>query len=406
MKRLIPLLFLVMIVANSFAQKARQHCCACYHFFSDEEIFFVRDSMISYRLYQGSDQWMETNFYTYFYDDNQKIKEHLLYVTDQGDLVRKRLNRYEYEYHKEDLSMTRVGYSWDEDFNSWMRSTLARYSYDSTFALSKRVEFTWDQSSEDWIFNYNNQFNYDTKGIKFDSRRLKWDPVQQIWNNDAHTNCSWNLSFEEKSCFSYQWQTDLNDWIPYHRIFDYYDEEGTLHRRVMDVWDQEMQSWNPLRNFYFLYDQYGRESEWLSFGWDDATGNRIGMGRQLYAYDEYGNKIETLRYGWDRASNDWILYGKQIEYWTDLTKSSRIEQVQGEFKIYPNPFEEYTTIELDDYYTIRRIEMIDMFGRKVRILDKINQPTLTLYRENLKSGLYLLKIFTPDETITLRIIVK
>lgn len=47
-----------------------------------------------------------------------------------------------------------------------------------------------------------------------------------------------------------------------------------------------------------------------------------------------------------------------------------------------------------------------MVGKKVRILDEINQATMTLDRGNLRSGLYLLKVYTAAETITLRVIIK
>lgn len=406
MKKAILILFMGIFVTNSFAQRARQNCCSCYNFFLDKEVYFIRDSMISYRFDQESSQWRETNFYTYFYDDNQKLKETLLYVTDSENLLRKSFKRYEYEYRKDERDMTRVGYSWDEEWSSWTESTMARHYYDSTFSLSKSVEFTWDPSSEDWTYNYNNQYDRDGKGLSYDSWRAKWDPAQQVWMNDAKTNCSFTPSFDQKTCFSYRWFNDSKEWIPSQKIMDYYDEEGTLQRRIMDVWDQEQSSWEPLRNFYFLYDQYGREIEWLSYGWDDSTGERIGMGRQLYAYDESGNKRETLRYGWNKTLSIWILSGKQVEYWTDLTKSSRIDPVQNEFRIYPNPFEQYATIEIGDYQSINRIEMVDMFGRKVKTLDQVNEPTLTLDRGTLKSGLYFLKVYTTSETITLKVIIK
>ncbi len=406
MKRAGIVILIVLFTIPSFSQKAKQNCCSCYNFFSDEEIYFIRDSMISYRFDHETAVWLETNFYEYLYDENYKIKEHRIYVIPPDELIRTPLNRYEYEYHRDEMVMTRFGYSWDENWNSWIESTLARYNFDSTFAVSKRLELTWNQPSEDWIYNYNSQFNKDSKGQHYDSRRTKWDPVKQVWTNDGKTNCSFTPSYDQKTCFSYTWSIDLNEWLPSQRIIDNYDKEGTLQNRVMDVWDQEKLSWKPLRNFYYFYDQYGREIEWLSFGWDDVTGERIGRGRQLYTYDENGNKRETLRYGWDRDSGDWIIYGKQIEYWTDLIKSNRAEISNHEYTIYPNPFQEYTTIEIGDYQNTQRIELVDMFGRKVRILDQINGPTLTLQRGNLKSGLYLLKIVTATDTITLRVIIQ
>jgi hypothetical protein len=175
--------------------------------------------------------------------------------------------------------------------------------------------------------------------------------------------------------------------------------------RKLSFWDHEKEAWELFRNFYYIYDSFGREIEWLSFGWDDS-GDRVGRGRQVYTYDSDGNRKETLRYGWNYEINSWTIYGKQVEYWTNLLKSSAKDPPTGQIRIYPNPFEETATIELVDYENTVRIEMIDMFGRSVRIFSEIKQPTLTLDRTNLQSGLYLIQVYSNSGTQTVRVIIE
>lgn len=117
MKRIAIVGIICLYAIRLFPQNARQDCCSSFHFFADATIQFVRDSLIHYRYNPSNETWEESYFNTYSYDNNLKIKEHLIYVSDPEDLLRKRLNRYEYEYKREELVMTRVGYSWDEDGN-------------------------------------------------------------------------------------------------------------------------------------------------------------------------------------------------------------------------------------------------------------------------------------------------
>lgn len=403
MKRLLAIVIVMLGTILCFSQTAKRTCCSCYNFFSDEEIQFVRDSVVSYNWDSGSESWIKISGSEYAYDNSFKIKEHLIFIVDPGETIKRRLNRYDYEYQKEERLMVRLGYLWNRDLDIWQEATLAKYHYDSSFAVSGRLDFNWDRSSNDWTFNYDNIFTHENRDKEYDYQRKKWSPDMKVWMNDKKTTCS--LDDYLKTCVSFDWNNEISEWIFYKRMIYHYNEDENLQRRMVEEWNPELNSWEPSRIFYYQYDHFGREIEWLTHGWD-KTGEKTNRGRHLYAYDEHGNRIETLRYRWDHKSQDWIITGKQVEYWTDLVKSNRNEIDRNEIKVYPNPFEELATIELGDYQNTIRIEMIDMFGRTVRIFSEISQPTLTLDRVNLQSGLYLLQVYTTSGTQTIRIIIE
>jgi hypothetical protein len=405
MKKITILAILLFVAINCFSQRAIRTCCSCYNFFSDEEVLFIRDSTILYRFDEGSDSWVETGFNAYHYDDRFKLKKHMIYIVHPEEFTRTRLNRYIYEYSLQDRTMIRYGFRWEEDWNNWVKTTQAKYIYDSSLVLAERLDLNWNDTKQDWFFNYDNKYIYESEDADYKSRRNKWNSGLKTWMNDAKAECEIDDNNRKKVCTTYHWDEKEGAWIPYQFSSNIYDAAGALQMRTLNFWDSETGAWGPHRNFYYIYDSFGREIEWLSFRVDES-GNRIGAGRQLYTYDSDGNRNETLRYGWDYQRNSWTLYGKQVEYWTSLLKSSKENLDKRDIKIYPNPFEEKATIELGDFENIARIEMIDMFGRTVRIFSEINQPTITLDRINLQSGLYLLQVYTHSGTETIRVIIE
>ncbi len=66
------------------------------------------------------------------------------------------------------------------------------------------------------------------------------------------------------------------------------------------------------------------------------------------------------------------------------------------YHVYPNPFTDYTTIELSDAVQTKKIELIDIHGRIVRIIDNVNSNSVTIHRENLPSGIYFIRIHSDD----------
>jgi hypothetical protein len=405
MKKIPLLMVLILFVLNGYPQKVIQTCCSCYNFFSDEEVMFFRDSIISYRFDTESESWIETGFSSYDYDERFKLKKHLIFIVQPEEVTRTRLNKYIYQYSLEDRTMIRYGYRWEDEWNEWVEATLARYVYDSSLALSERLDLYWNDTMRDWTFNYDNQFTYETDNTDYSSRRNRWDTSNKNWIRDAKTDCIIDENNRKKICEGYHWDEEKGTWIPYQLSSNFYDAGGALQMREMNFWNKEKETWELHRNFYYIYDTYGREIEWLSFG-QDESGDRIGKGRQVYSYDANGNRKETLRYGWSYETNSWTIYGKQVEYWTSLLKSSKTDLDKGQINIYPNPFEETATIELVDHGNTIKIVMIDMFGRTVRVFSDINQPTLTLDRVNLQSGLYLLQVYTNSGTETIRVIIE
>jgi hypothetical protein len=60
--------------------------------------------------------------------------------------------------------------------------------------------------------------------------------------------------------------------------------------------------------------------------------------------------------------------------------------------VYPNPVKSHVTVEISDHRKISKVEIIDLYGRKVRIADNINDSSVTLQRGDLQTGIFILRI--------------
>ena len=68
--------------------------------------------------------------------------------------------------------------------------------------------------------------------------------------------------------------------------------------------------------------------------------------------------------------------------------------------IYPNPFSAQTTLQTENLFKGATLTVYNSFGQQVKQLKNISGHTITLHRENLPSGLYLIQLTQDSKVIT------
>jgi photosystem II stability/assembly factor-like uncharacterized protein len=94
--------------------------------------------------------------------------------------------------------------------------------------------------------------------------------------------------------------------------------------------------------------------------------------------------------------------------WGDMTLTGIASENDSEasLSIYPNPFSECTSIDFSGLKgSSFTIEIYDMMGQLLRTINNINQAHYTLSRENIKSGIYILKILDKQNICAVKRIV-
>jgi len=189
-------------------------------------------------------------------------------------------------------------------------------------------------------------------------------------------------------------------------IHDYtYDAEGNETKLTGYIWDSETNDWVGNWGSVTVYDVIGNRIEYTWFEWDLKANEWINRAHSVFTYDANGNQIERIGFIWDSETNEWIYDSKSINYWSELTTSIPNNIIDHNYLIYPNPFTDYTTIELSDAFQTQRIELIDNNGRIVRTIDNVNSNPVTINRDNLPSGIYFIRIHS-DHTYVEKVIIR
>jgi len=80
-----------------------------------------------------------------------------------------------------------------------------------------------------------------------------------------------------------------------------------------------------------------------------------------------------------------------------LTASENISNADNySVKIYPNPFSMQTTLRTDKFFKDATLTVYNSFGQQVKQIKNISGQTVTLFRDNLASGLYFVRLTTPS----------
>ena len=114
------------------------------------------------------------------------------------------------------------------------------------------------------------------------------------------------------------------------------------------------------------------------------------MGTMVIRFNFVSDSIQSKKEGW--------MIDNIRLYSVDL--GGGIENIENMcFKIYPNPMNEITTIELNKIYGKTQLELFRMDGKLIKQVTDSNKKIINFNRDNLKSGIYILKISADSKLI-------
>jgi hypothetical protein len=98
-------------------------------------------------------------------------------------------------------------------------------------------------------------------------------------------------------------------------------------------------------------------------------------------------------------------YGETEDYVVNLTSGVGIdENPLAIVQVYPNPAQDILMIDLKDLENVSNIEILDLQGKQVQTLSKIQKGINTMHIENFKAGIYQVRISQNGYQTTQRLI--
>lgn len=289
--------------------------------------------------YSWNISWIPTSRYSITYDEFDRTSEILVQVFKADVWVNNRLSK-NYEYDEEGRLHQAQGFAWNIKQNEWFQPRTEYSTYDEEGRLIKRVSYYFNGTPE-----YQVLYGYDIHGLRSESHAQY--PSGSGWFN------WWMINYTYNNCggqiLQIRYQGVITDWIPQTKTVSYtsFNAEAFPGKKI------------PVcHNGHTIYISKNALKAHL------AHGDCIG---ECTVEDTTSGKNE-----WDEKEA--------------LKKPP--------FTVYPNPANEKITIKFDkdECDGSKRVELTDFYGKPVKSFNIKDNSDITIYKQNLPSGKYYLRL--------------
>jgi len=349
-----------------------------------------------------------------------------------------------------------IEYKWDAEKSDWTYGNIIKYNYTYENDEIRKIivsDFYTGTSINQFIHTYTSQkilieslYQNWESGRWIDTRRDLWfqnedgltiEATIQYMINDSWVN--WirytDYQYDNTQLQQYTYQIWLNEqWI--NSFYDswYYDERGNLILR-----EQIGINGIPINKFVYIVNKANFRQSLTIYNW--IKGSWIESNRRLYEYNQCGRTNAVV---FQQFKNGlWINLTKQEYFYSvneniippgqripvchngytiyisinavdahlkhgdclggclvemkDITdKKSALINVQEStpYTLFPNPSQEQFIISFnkENDIIINKIELFDLYGRLMKTINVNGQSEITVPRDGLKNGNYLIKI--------------
>lgn len=347
-----------------------------------------------------------------------------------------------------------IEYTWDTEKSEWAIKNGIKYNY--TYENGEIQELTTSDyftgiPISRMIHSYSPEkilketiYQSWVSGIWINTRRDLWfsndegltvEALIQLWQNDTWVNRIryTDYQYDNRRLLQYTYQTWINgQWI--NSFYDswQYDERGILVLR------EQIRVNIPINKFIYLVDENNFRQSLTLFNW--INGAWLENNRRLYEYNQCGRTTAVVHQlykdgNWVNSTRQEYIYSLSTEniksgvkvpvchngHTIYISKNAlkahlahgdcigectvekipdrrsfdeKEKQEKPPFTIYPNPAREKITIKFDkdECKDAKRLELTDFYGKLINSYNIKDFSDLTIYRDNLVSGRYFIRL--------------
>jgi hypothetical protein len=359
-----------------------------------------------------------------------------------------------------------VSYQWDNINNAWISPVKNLYIYDIQGRTEQTISLnmiTMDTLSRTIYFynsigklaeyyyqnySYGQWQNVRKYSITFDENGRTQTQIVVDWKEG-------NMIYNRKQDYFYNeagqciylryYGWNGTGWFESSTEYYFFDEQGHLIRT--ESFDM---NGSRVNRVFYETNEFSKRTGMLVQGW--ANGDWFSVYRDTYNYDPCGNNITFLRqtfknntwlnqskteYFWgfvfndynnkkrcpvchngntiyvpSRAVNNYILKGDCLG--ECLVENSGVKKTSPATKtgvinpivVYPNPSSGNISVRVvNNDCSVSRIEIADMYGKIVRVMNTKGEQEATVYRDGLINGSYVMRVYG-DQVYSVIIILK
>jgi hypothetical protein len=198
--------------------------------------------------------------------------------------------------------------------------------------------------------------------------------------------------------------------MAYRRNLYSYENYHRISRRLVQVKTEN--SWENYARMLYMYDRMNRESSRINQIFEDGIWKNSAKRMFSYLY-EHHVKVEICHKGVPICvshnavkahlahGDNFVTCGPCVKrkhgshYKSGLVDQGLSDESEG-LRIYPVPFQNFLNIDLGDDSPVSQVELFDLTGRKVYMVDGISDSSIRIPADDLPAGIFILRL-TGDE---------
>lgn len=276
MKRLI--LFLVVLFANSLIYS---------QIINKQQL----DSIINLQWNANDNQWINLNKTFYTYNDSAKLLEEINFIWNNNWQYSTKVN---YEYDNDTNLINKITYLWIN--GSWVGSSKINYSYTQLNEPLVIVTYKWENNS--WKDTLKEEYTYSNTPNNVLLEKISYVYENNSWKNLSKYEYSYdsygNLILE----IFYYW--DNANWVNSTKKEYAYDLDNKL---IYTIYYEYLFSWAPITKVEYSYDSSNNLIATITYNW---ISNWENYWKTEYSYNNYGDMVQYMTYSWNSQSNSWV----------------------------------------------------------------------------------------------------
>ncbi|MBA6151464.1 T9SS type A sorting domain-containing protein [Gelidibacter maritimus] len=380
------------------------------------------DEQRYYEWDESSSDWEHemTNKFTY---DNEGDKEtNSLFLEMPGSINQIQVNK---QYNANNDITLQLLQFWDVSTMSWQNTSRTEYEYDGANKLV--AETTQMFNSVNMTFVNNGKKIYTYSGVNVASETSQfWNTATNTWTNGSRD--LYEYSGNDQTLHTEQeWNIATSQWVNEEQTETTYESVGKPSQIIIKEWNSGTSTWDLDERVRYTYTgelmTEANGDDYVGGAWvpDHRTQvtyqnglptvalyQEMNLGvwenqdRTLNTFDANGNATVSIYELWDTDTMAWLPEGKiESDYsaTNPFVLSSESFDIE-DFKIYPNPASE--VIHISSFQPIEKMELYDVLGKKVSASANIKQLNV----DGIKAGMYMLKVYDKNSSITKKIMIK
>lgn len=282
---------------------------------------------------------------------------------------------------------------------NWINSQNQVFYYGGDHVLTERIVTKW--SGDQW--QNLNRFTY----LYDESNRLSVYN-REFWKNNIWTDFSTDSLFYDEAGLLAERSARLKSTGQYvTRTLYYYDLSGLRVYQIRQ--DYINNAWTNVSTTHYYYNNCGTQvmsetEKWIDGSWQMDSRSSVFFRIELLPGVR---KVPVCHNGqtllvFYTTLDSHLAHGDCIgECMTagpisqKLTTPTDKKSKSLPFIVYPNPASEIVQVRIiDNECPVTRVELLDYYGRIIRVVNQVDQSVITLDMNSLKSGNYILRVIS------------